>query len=53
MPREAVWVPMPGIIQGQVGQDFEQTDLVEDVPAHRMELEMDDLERSFPTQTTL
>ena len=26
--------PIPGNIQGQVGQDSEQPDLAEDVPAH-------------------
>ena len=34
LPREAVDVPIPGNIQGQVGWVFEQCGLAEDVPAH-------------------
>jgi len=34
LPREVVRCPIPGNIQGQVGQDSEQPGLVEDVPAH-------------------
>jgi len=33
LPREAVEAPIPGDIQGQVGQGSEQPGLVEDVPA--------------------
>jgi len=45
--------PIPGHIQGQVGRDFEQPDLVEDVPAHLREAGLDDFQRSVPTQSIL
>jgi len=35
--------PIPGNIQGQVGQGLEQPDLVEDVPTHCRELGVDGL----------
>jgi len=35
--------PIPGNIQGQVGQGSDQPDLVKDVPAHCMEVGLDDL----------
>jgi len=35
--------PIPGNIQGQVAQGSEQPGLVEDVPAHCMEVELGDL----------
>jgi len=35
--------PIPGNIQGQVGQDSEQPDLVVDVPAHCRGVGLDDL----------
>jgi len=35
--------PIPGNIQGQVGQGSEQPDLVEDVPAHCRGVGLDDL----------
>jgi len=35
--------PLPGSVQGQVGRGFAQPDLVEGVPAHGRELELDDL----------
>jgi len=35
--------PMPGKIQGQVGQDSEQPDLAEDVPAHYRGVRLDDI----------
>jgi len=31
---EKLWMPLPGSVQGQVGQGFEQPGLVEGVPAH-------------------
>lgn len=34
---------MPGYIKGQDGQGSEQSDLVEDVPAHCREVVIDDL----------
>jgi len=34
LPREAVAAPLPGRVQGQVGQGFQQPGLVEGVPAH-------------------
>lgn len=43
--------PMPGNIEGQVGQGSEQTDLVEGVPAHRRWVGLDELQRFLPTQT--
>ena len=35
--------PIPGNVQGQVGQGSEQPDLVEDVPAHCRGVGLDDL----------
>jgi len=35
--------PIPGDIQGQVGWGFEQSGLVEDVPAHCRGVGLDDL----------
>ena len=35
--------PVPGTIQGQVGQGSEKPDLVEDVPAHGRGVGLDDL----------
>ena len=45
--------PIPGNIQGQAGQGSEQSDLVEDVPAHCRWVGLDGLQRSLPTQTIL
>jgi len=45
--------PIPGNIQGQVGRGSEQPDLAEDVPAYGRGVGLDDLYRSFPTQTIL
>ena len=38
---------VPGSVQGQVGQDFEQPGLVEGVPAHGGGLELGDLQCPF------
>jgi len=35
--------PIPGNIQGQLGQGSEQSDLVQDVPAHCREIGLNDL----------
>ena len=43
LPREVVDAPIPGNIQGQVGQGSEQADLVEDVPTHCRGVGLDDL----------
>jgi len=43
LPRELVDAPFPGNIQGQVGWGSEQPGLVEDLPAHRMGVGLDDL----------
>ena len=40
-------------IQGQIGRDSEQHNLVEDVPAHCSGVGLDDLQRSLPTQAIL
>ncbi|KAJ7407666.1 solute carrier family 4 member 4 [Willisornis vidua] len=40
---EAPGFPIPGSVQGQVGQDLEQPGPVEGVPAHGRHLELDDL----------
>ena len=45
--------PIPGNIQGEVGQSSEQPDLVVDVPAHCRGGGLDDLSRSPLTQTIL
>jgi len=45
--------PIPGNIKGQVGRNYEQSDLVEDVPAYCREGGLDDLKRSLPTQSIL
>ena len=45
--------PIPGSSQGQVEWRFEQPDLVKDDPAHGRVVGLDDLQRSFPTQTVL
>jgi len=42
LPREVVETPMPGKIQGQVGRGSEQSDVVEDVPAHCRDVGLDD-----------
>jgi len=43
--------PIPGNVQGQVGQGSEQHHLVEDVTACCRRVGLDDLYRSLPTQT--
>jgi len=54
LPREVVnATSLPGNFQRQVGQGSEQPDLVEEVPAHCKEVELDYLERSLPIQTLL
>ena len=45
--------PIPGNIQGQAGRGSEQPDVVEDVPAPCTGVELDNLSRPLPTQTTL
>jgi len=40
-------------IQGQVGQGFEQPNLVEEVPAHCKGVGLDEFGRSLPTTTIL
>jgi len=45
--------PIPGNIQGQDGQGFEQPDLVDDVPAFCREIGLDDLQGSLPTQSII
>lgn len=39
--------PIPGDVQGQLGQGFEQPDLVEDGPVHGMGVGLDDLQKSL------
>jgi len=34
---------LPGIVESQAGQDFEQPDLLKDVPAHGRGVGLDDL----------
>ena len=43
--------PIPGSVQGQVGRGFEQPDL--GVLVHGMGVELDDLQKSLPSQTIL
>jgi len=45
--------PLPGSVQGQVGWGFEQSGLVEGVPAHGREVGTRRFLRSLPTQTIL
>lgn len=45
--------PVPGDIQGQVGQGSEQRGLVEDVPIYSRGVGLHDLWRSLPTQSIL
>jgi len=39
--------PLPGSVQGQAGQGFEQPGLVEGVPAHGRGVRLDDLQGPF------
>ena len=50
-PDTSINFPIPGRVQGQVGQGFDQPDLVEGVPAHCRGVGLDDLEWSSLTQT--
>ena len=43
LPREVVVTPSLAVFQGQAGWGFEQPGLVEGVPAHGRDLELDDL----------
>lgn len=53
LSREVVDAPSLEGVQDYVGQNFEQLDLVKDVPAHGKWVALDDVQRSFPTQIIL